>query len=70
VAGKVRKRRLQGFQVNGKLRGTIKINKEESKEGAKHKLLADKTLAKFFEDCAIIKEIYVPGKVYNIVIKN
>ncbi|MCR5591025.1 MAG: class I tRNA ligase family protein, partial [Lachnospiraceae bacterium] len=53
-------------QVNGKLRATITIAKDESKESAIEKgkeAVADKLTGN------IVKEIYVPGKIVNIVVK-
>ena len=53
-------------QVNGKLRATVMIAKDESKESAIEKgraAVADKLTGN------IVKEIYVPGKIVNIVVK-
>ncbi len=53
-------------QINGKLRATIMIDKDESKDSAIAKgkeAVADKLTGN------IIKEIYVPGKIVNIVMK-
>ena len=55
-----------GVQVNGKVRGTVKlpvgIEKEEALAMAKE-ALGDKVSG------TIVKEIYVPGKIINIVVK-
>ena len=56
-------------QVNGKLKATIDISKTISKEDA---ILAAKAEAKVQEaikDKEIVKEIYVPAKIVNIVVK-
>ena len=57
------------FQVNGKLRGeanvSIHISEEEVIELAKSNI----GVLKFIEDKRIVKEIYVPGKIVNIVAK-
>ena len=53
-------------QINGKLRATVMIDKDESKENAIAKgkeAVADKLTGN------IVKEIYVPGKIVNIVMK-
>ena len=53
-------------QINGKLRATIEIAKDESKDSAIAKgkeAVADKLTGN------IVKEIYVPGKIVNIVMK-
>ena len=53
-------------QINGKLRTTIMIDKDEPKDSAIAKgkeAVADKLTGN------IVKEIYVPGKIVNIVMK-
>ena len=53
-------------QINGKTKGTIMINAEASKDvvlEAAKEAMADKLTG------TIIKEIYVPGKIVNIVVK-
>ena len=53
-------------QINGKLRATVTIDKDENKENAIAKgkeAVADKLTGN------IVKEIYVPGKIVNIVMK-
>ncbi|MFT9497472.1 leucine--tRNA ligase [Anaerosolibacter sp.] len=56
-------------QVNGKVRGTIVIAADASKEDAKEKAMADEKIAAFIDGKSIVKEIYVPGKIFNIVVK-
>ncbi len=54
-------------QINGKVKATLNINKEDPKDEviAKGKeLIADK-----IEGKNIVKEIYVPGRIVNIVVK-
>ncbi len=53
-----------GVQVNGKVRATVKLAKDASKEEA---LAAGKEAVKDRLTENIIKEIYVPGKIINIV---
>jgi len=53
-------------QINGKIKATIEIAKDESKESAISKgkeAIADKLTG------TIVKEIYVPGRIVNIVCK-
>ncbi|MCR5784612.1 MAG: leucine--tRNA ligase [Eubacterium sp.] len=53
-------------QINGKTKGTVNINKDASKDeaiAAGKEAIADKLTGN------IIKEIYVPGKIVNIVMK-
>ncbi len=56
-------------QVNGKLRGTIVIAMNEDKDAAIAQAKADERVASFIEGKNIIKEIYVPNKLVNIVAK-
>ena len=54
-------------QVNGKTRATLKIGKEDAKDDVLAK--AKETIADKLEGKNIIKEIYVPGRIVNIVAK-
>ncbi len=56
-------------QINGKVRGKIVIPVDAAKEQAKQKAMEDENIMKFLEGKTIVKEIYVPGRIYNIVIK-
>ncbi len=56
-------------QINGKLRSTITIAKDTSKDDAIASAKADSKVAEAINDKSIIKEIYVPGKIVNIVVK-
>lgn len=53
--------------INGKKRDEIEITPDASKEAVLE--LAKSVSAKWFEGKIIIKEIYVPGKLVNLVIK-
>ena len=55
------------LQVNGKFRENLVIGAEDSKEEVLTK--AKETLASRIEGKTIVKEIYVPGKIVNIVVK-
>ena len=57
------------IQINGKLRANIEINKDESQDSIKEKILANDKVNSYISGKNIIKEIYVPNKIYNIVIK-
>ncbi len=59
-----------GVQVNGKLRGSIMISKDASKEEVLKLALEEENVKRHLENKEIIKEIVVPGKIVNIVIKN
>ena len=54
-------------QVNGKTRATLKIGKEDAKDDVLAK--AKETIADKLEGKNIIKEIYVSGRIVNIVAK-
>ena len=57
------------IQFNGKLRATIKIAKDLSKEEVEKAVKANERVQNLLQGKAIIKEIYVPNKIYNIVVK-
>ncbi|MEE3343211.1 MAG: leucine--tRNA ligase [Bacilli bacterium] len=58
-----------GVQVNGKLRSTIKINKDEDKEKVEEIALNDERVKKNIEGKDIVKVIVVPNRIVNIVVK-
>lgn len=57
------------IQVNGKVRGKEIISIDDSKEEVKAKVLQNEMVKNHIEGKTIVKEIYVPGKIYNIVVK-
>ena len=56
-------------QVNGKLRGTVKIASDTEKDDAILAAKSDPKIAEFIGGKEIVKEIYVPKKLVNIVVK-
>jgi leucyl-tRNA synthetase len=56
-------------QINGKLRSTITVSKTISKDDAINVAKNDPKVADAIDGKTIIKEIFVPGKIVNIVIK-
>ena len=58
-----------GVQVKGKLRGTINIPKDLSKEETEKKAMENDNVIKFTEGKEIVKVIVIPGKIVNIVVK-
>ncbi len=56
-------------QICGKLRATITIAKDSTADEAISAAKADPKVQEFLDGKAIIKEIYVPGKIINIVAK-
>jgi leucyl-tRNA synthetase len=55
------------IQINGKLRGDMQVDAKIGKEEALS--LAKELMAKRLDGMQIIKEIFVPGKLINFVIK-
>ncbi|QLE78333.1 leucine--tRNA ligase [Francisella sp. Scap27] len=56
-------------QVNGKLRAKIELDANLSKQGIENKVLADPQITEYTDNKEIIKIIYVPQKLMNIVVK-
>ena len=57
------------IQVNGKLKTTIMVSKDLAEEEIKKAVHENEIICKNLEGKTIVKEIYVNGKIYNIVIK-
>ena len=57
------------IQINGKLRGTMMIDAEISKDDALAAAKNDEKIKPFIDGKTVIKEIYVPKKLVNIVVK-
>lgn len=60
---------LMGVQINGKVRGTISIAPNADEATAKALALENENVAKWITGKEIAKMIYVPGKIFNIVVK-
>lgn len=56
-------------QVNGKLRSVIKINKGASNEEVENIAFNDEEVKKFIGGKEIVKKIYVPERIFTIVVK-
>ncbi|HCX64846.1 MAG TPA: leucine--tRNA ligase, partial [Eubacteriaceae bacterium] len=56
-------------QVNGKVRGKIRIPKDASQEQAKEAAMEEGSIQAHLEGKQIVKEIFVAGRIYNIVAK-
>ena len=56
-------------QVNGKVRGTVEVNLDEGADSIKEKVFSAPGVKKFTDGKTVVKEIYVEGKIYNIVVK-
>lgn len=57
-------------QVNGKLRGQIEVSVDASKEKILEAAKNDGNVAKYLEGKSLVKEIYVPGKLVSLVVKD
>ena len=57
------------IQVNGQVRGTIEISVDDDQDKIKEIALKDENINRFVEGKTIIKEIFVAGKIFNIVVK-
>lgn len=56
-------------QINGKTRATIDVAADISKEDFMNLAKQDEKVAKYLASGTLVKEIYVPGKICNLVIK-
>ena len=55
-------------QVNGKVRAKVMVTPDEDQEAVMEKVMASDA-AKFINGFTIVKQIYVKGKIFNIVVK-
>ncbi len=58
-----------GVQINGKFRGTVSVPADASKDEVAAIVKADAKIASQIEGKTIVKEIVVPGKIANIIVK-
>ena len=56
-------------QVNGKLRGEVEVSVDADKETIIEQALAQPNVVRFTDGKEIVKQIYVPGKILNLVVK-
>ena len=56
-------------QVNGKLRGEVEVPVDADKEAIIEQALAQPNVVRFTDGKEIVKQIYVPGKILNLVVK-
>ena len=61
--------RCNNVQVNGKLRGKIVVAPDTAKEEILALAKEDSNVKAQTEGKSIVKEIYVPGKLVNLVVK-
>jgi leucyl-tRNA synthetase len=58
-----------GIQINGKTKTTIEVPAEIEKDEFMAQVKADKKVIAALDGKTIVKEIYVPGKICNLVIQ-
>lgn len=56
-------------QVNGKVKATVKVTLEENQDSVKAKVMEAASVKAAIENKTIVKEIYIKGRIYNIVVK-
>ena len=68
-AAMVEDEKLIVVQVNGKVRGKVTVAADAGEETVKTVAFADENVKKFTDNTQIVKVIYVPGKLLNVVVK-
>lgn len=56
-------------QIGGKMRGTLRVARDIAKEDAIALAKADPAIGKYLEGKTIVKEIFVPGRIMNLIVK-
>lgn len=57
------------IQINGKVRGKVLVPVDATEDVIKEKIKENENLMRHIEGKKIVKEIFVKGKIYNIVVK-
>ncbi len=57
------------IQVNGKLKTCITVDADETPDNILKQIKSAPQVVEILENSEVVKEIYVPGKIFNIVIK-
>ena len=57
------------MQVNGKVRATVSLPADCEKDAALSLAKEEPAVQKYLEGKTLVKEIYVPGKILNFVVK-
>lgn len=68
-AAAVQSRVTMGVQVSGKMRGQVQLDKAATQEEAVAAAYANPDIQKYLEDKEVVKVIYVPSRILNIVVK-
>jgi leucyl-tRNA synthetase len=56
-------------QVNGKLRGQVEVPSPPSEDDVLAAVAANENVQKWLAGKEIVKRVYIPGKLVNVVIK-
>ena len=56
-------------QVNGKVRSRMEVPTDISKEDALEKAQADEKVKAYTDGKTVVKAIYIPGRLVNLVVK-
>jgi leucyl-tRNA synthetase len=55
-------------QVNGKVRGKVRLPREVTEDGARAAALADENVKRHIGDKSVKKVVYVPGRILNVIV--
>jgi leucyl-tRNA synthetase len=58
-----------GVQVSGKVRGRVMLAVDASEADARALALGDPNVAKFVEGKTLVKVVYIPGKILNLIVR-
>ena len=56
-------------QVSGKVRGRIEVPADAVEEQVREVALADENVARHLEGKTLVKAVYVPGRILNLVVR-
>ncbi|PWI58380.1 leucine--tRNA ligase [Sulfoacidibacillus thermotolerans] len=56
-------------QINGKIRDRIEVARETEQEQVRERVFASPSVQTAIADKTIVKEVYVPGKIFNLVVR-
>ena len=56
-------------QINGKVRGKVTVKVDDTQDIVREKAKEDESIMKYLEGKQVVKEIFVVGRIYNIVVK-
>jgi leucyl-tRNA synthetase len=68
-AARVKDSILIVVQVNGKVRGRLEVAPDAGEAEVKGSAFADANVARHLEDKTLVKAVYVPGRLLNLVVR-